>query len=319
MDSRFACALLVAGAAGLGVGAPLAGAQEPPAKREAPPKDAWSRVEVLDDWGAYYSSVGLYIQISDDPFPDGGRLSEAQVYRQLFERSYRPNVVALEASAYPMPMLGVWIRRNHPGFYDSTALAGDLNVIQTVTAGFQEPWAVSAFFGSQMKFTRPEESERGTNRGYMGYLVSAGTKHIKNNVLIDDDWIELEWKMKGDRVFNADRLNWSFRTGGKFNRNADIADTIYLGMRRSNLDFTSRFLSFLDNSRIDLFTEFAADRPRVLRQEIIFGKKYPIESRKYALEFDVGVIYESASKYTGTLAPLAKSSLTLVFRPNIAF
>ena len=38
---------------------------------------------------------------------------------------------------------------------------------------------MSAFFGSQMKFTRPEETERSTNRGYIGYLVSAGTKHIK--------------------------------------------------------------------------------------------------------------------------------------------
>src|ERR1044072_1971732 len=104
MDTRFACALLVA-AAGLGLGSPPAGAQQAPAKPEAAPKDAWSRVEVLDDWGAYYSSVGMYIQISDDPFPDGGRLSEAQVYRQLFERSYRPNVVVIEASVYPMPIL----------------------------------------------------------------------------------------------------------------------------------------------------------------------------------------------------------------------
>lgn len=317
MDLRFACVLLVAGAAGLGFTPSVARAQQPPAKSEA--KADQSKLEVLEDWGAYYSSIGLYIQISDDPFPDGGRLSEAQVYRQLFERSYRPNVVALEASVYPMPMLGVWIRRNHPGFYDSTTLAGDLNVIQTVTAGFQEPWAVSAFFGSQMKFTRPEESERGTNRGHMGYLVSAGTKHIKNNVLIDDDWVELEWKMKGERIFNADRLSWSFRTGARFNRNADIGDTIYLGMRRSNLDFTSRFLSFLDNSRIDLFTELATDRPRVLRQELIFGKKYPMESRRAAWELDFGVIYERASKYTGALAPLAKTSVTLVFRPNIVF
>jgi hypothetical protein len=318
MDIRFAWALLIAGATGLGLGPPVARAQEP-TKGEAAPKAGRSKVEVLDDWGAYYSSIGLYIPISDDPFPDGGRLSEADVYRQLFERSYRPNVVALEASVYPMPVLGVWIRRNHPGFYDSTTLAGDLNLIQTVTAGFQEPWAVSAFFGSQMKFTRPEEIERGTNRGYMGYLVSAGTKHIKSNVLIDDDWVELEWKMKGERIFNEDRLSWSFRTGRKFNRNPDIADTIYLGMRRSNLDFKSPFLSFLDNSRIDLFTEFATDRLLLLRQELIFGKKYPMESRRLAWELDFGVIYERASKYTGVLAPLAKTSVTLVFRPNIVF
>jgi hypothetical protein len=301
MAVRFVCALLAAGAAC------LARAQD------------LSKLEVLQDWGAYYSSVGLYLPISDDPFPDGGRLGEAEVYKQLFERSYRPNVVAVEVSVYPMPILGVWARGHAAGFYDSMNFGHDLNLVQAVTAGFQEPWAISAFFGSQMKFGRPEEGERDTNRGVMGYLVSGGTKHIKSNVLIDDDWVEAEVKMKGERVFNEDRLSWSFRAGAKFNRNPDIADTIYLGFRRSNLDFKSPFLSFLDNSRIDVFTEFATNRPVLLRQEFIIGKKYPIQSQRLAWEFDVGVIYERASKYTGELAPLAKTGYTLVFRPNIVF
>ena len=272
------------------------------------------KAEVVTEWGAYYSSIGLYVPISDDPFPDGGRLEEAEVYKQLFERSWRPNVVAFEASVYPMPVLGVWLRKEHATFYDIAP-----SIVQAVTAGFQEPWAVSAFFGSQMKFTRPGETERGTNRGYMGYLVSAGTKHIKSNVLIADDWLELEWKLKGERMFNQERLSWSFRAGGRYNSNRDIADTFHLGLRRSNLDFRSPFLSWLDNSRIDLLTEVAVDGLTLLRQEVIFGKKYPMESRKFAWEFDFGVIYERASKYSGELAPLAKTSLTLVFRPNIVF
>jgi hypothetical protein len=272
------------------------------------------KAEVLTEWGAYYSSIGLYVPISADPFPDGGRLEEADVYQQLFERSWRPNVMAFEASVYPMPILGVWLRKEHPTFYDISP-----SVTQAVTAGFQEPWAVSAFFGSQMKFTRPEETERGTNRGYMGYLVSAGTKHIKSNVLIADNWLELEWKLKGERVFNEERLTWSFRTGGRYNGNRDIADTFHLGIRRSNLDFKSPFLSWLDNSRVDLLTELAVDGLALVRQEVIFGKKYPMESRKLAWEFDFGLIYERASKYSGDLAPLAKTAVTIVFRPNIVF
>lgn len=270
--------------------------------------------EVVTELGAYYSSVGLYVPISADPFPEGGRLEEADVYRRLFERSWRPNVVAFEASAYPMPILGVWLRKDHPGFYDDAP-----SVIQAVTAGFQEPWAVSAFFGSQMKFTRPEETERSTNRGYLGYLFSAGTKHIKDNVLIADNWAEAEWKLKGERVFNEDRLSWSMRAGGRYNSNRDIADTLHLGLRRSNLDFKSPFLSWLDNSRIDLLTELAVDGLALVRQEVIFGKKYPMESRKLAWEFDFGLIYERASKYSGDLAPLAKTAVTVVFRPNIVF
>jgi hypothetical protein len=270
--------------------------------------------EVVTELGAYYSSVGFYVPISDDPFPDGGRLEEAEVYRQLLERSWHPNVLAFEASIYPMPILGVWLRKDHPTFYDIAP-----SVVQAVTAGFQEPWAVSAFFGSQMKFTRPEEIERGTNRAHLGYLVSAGTKHIKSNVLIADNWLEAEWKLKGERVFKEQRLDWSFRGGGRYNGNRDIADTLHLGLRRSNLDFKSPFLSWLDNSRIDLLTEVAVDGLALVRQEVIFGKKYPMQSYKLAWELDFGVIYERASKYTGDLAPLAKTSLTLVFRPNIVF
>jgi hypothetical protein len=291
---RFACLLLLVASSAL--------AQERP------------KPEVVTELGAYYSSIGLYVPISDDPFPEGGRLEEADVYRQLFERSWRPNVVAFEASVYPMPILGVWLRKDHPSFYDNAP-----SVIQAVTAGFQEPWAVSAFFGSQMKFTRPEETERGTNRGYLGYLVSAGTKHIKENVLIADNWAELEWKLKGERVFNQERLSWSLRAGGRYNSNRDIADTLHLGLRRSNLDFKGPFLSWLDNSRVDLLTELAVDGLALVRQEVIFGKKYPMESRKLAWEFDFGLIYERASKYGGDLAPLAKTAVTVVFRPNIVF
>jgi len=274
---------------------------------------ALPKAEIVQQYNAYYTSLGLYIPIGEEQFPDGGALDEVDVYRQLFQRSWRPNVVALEVSIYPMPIAGVWMRKQHPGIYEQAP-----SVIQAVTAGFQEPWAVSAFFGSQMKFNRPGEEERGANRGYMGYLVSAGTKHIKNNVLIADDWLELEWKLKGERIFKEDRLDWSFRAGGRYNGNRDIADTLHFGLRRSNLDFKTKALSWLDNSRIDLFTELG-DGLTLMRQEVIFGKKYPLESYKVALELDFGLIYERASKYTGDLAPLARTAVTVVFRPNIIF
>ena len=138
-------------------------------------------------------------------------------------------------------------------------------------------------------------------------------------MLIADDWLELEWKLKGERMFNQERLSWSFRAGGRYNSNRDIADTLHLGLRRSNLDFRSPFLSWLDNSRVDLFTELAVDGLALVRQEVIFGKKYPMESRQFAWEFDFGVIYERASKYSGDLAPLARTAFTVVFRPNIVF
>ena len=138
-------------------------------------------------------------------------------------------------------------------------------------------------------------------------------------MLIDDDWVEFEWKMKGERTFKDDRLSWSFRIGAKYNRNPEIAGTAYVGISRSSLDFKSPFLSFLDNSRVTLFSEFSRHSSSLVRQEIIFGKKYPSASKRLAWELDFGVIYERASKYTGSLAPLATNSYTLVLRPNLVF
>src|SRR2546423_14437369 len=103
MGMRLACLLLLFSAPAF--------AQEQPAEK--------SKVEVVQEYGAYYSSIGLYIPIGDDQLPDGGRLEEQDVYRQLFQRSYSPNVIALEASVYPMAILGVWLRQGPPGFFDN--------------------------------------------------------------------------------------------------------------------------------------------------------------------------------------------------------
>jgi hypothetical protein len=296
----------------------LASAAVPAAGADGAVPPEKPRTEVVWEWSPYYTNIGLHVPISDEATPDGGQMTESDVYRQLWARSFQPSVFVLEASAYPMPILGVWMRGHLPDLYQNAAI-GNHNIVQTVTAGFQEPWAVSAFIGSEMKFSRPDEDRRDTNRGFMGYLMSVGKKHIKENALIDDDWVELEWKMKGERTFKDDRLSWSFRLGAKYNRNPEIAGTAYLGISRSSLDFKSPFLSFLDNSSVTLFTEVSRHSSSLLRQEIIFGKKYPSESRRLVWELDFGVIYERASKYTGSLAPLTTNSYTFVLRPNLVF
>lgn len=278
-------------------------------------------MEVIWDWGAYYTSVGLHIPLTREQLPDGGETDEWEVYQNLFRNSLRPRILLLEASVYPMPVLGVWLRGHTPDLYRNAALGGGtgINLIEAVTAGFQEPWAVSAFIGDQMQFHREGEQKRDQNRGYMGTLVSVGTKHILKNMLIDDDWAELEWKLKGERKFQNERLSWSFRIGAKFNRNPDIANLYYFGVERSNLDFEGPLLSWLSNSKIVLKTEFTQHGLELARQELIIGRKIPVESRKFALTLEFGVIYERDVKYTGALADLAGKSTTLVLRPNIEF
>lgn len=291
-----------------------------PAAMEAPDSPP-SRVTWFWDADPYYSSAGAEIALNDRPVPDGGAMGEFDIYRALFRESLRPRLLMIEASVYPLPVIGTQIKKHQRDFYDGMVFAradgNELNIIDSVTAGFQEPWALSAFIGGEMTFSRAGDEKSKDNHGYMGYLVSGGRKHIRNNILIDDTWWEFEWKLKGDRVFREEKLSWSFRVGLKEHGNDFIRDVAYLGFRRSNLDFNQPLLSLLANSNIDMKTEFGADNGEFLRQEVILGKKVPLKRWRIAPMLEFGVVVEKDDKYSGPLANPAIDEVTLVFRPNI--
>ena len=283
---------------------------------EAPPPVSYLP-EFSLELDAYYTNASISQTLTGTPVPNLGVMSEAEIYRYLLVRSFLPRTVSFEASIYPMPVAGVYLKSNHEDLYDAGDIGSEINVIESVTAGFREPYALSLFCGSLADFVEPGETRKGGNRAYIGYLVSYGDHHIKDNVLIADEWWEFEWKLKGDRDFENEKLNWSFRLGTRFHKNPDIADTIYLGLRRSNVDFKGAVFSWMKNSSATFTSEFSADDGRFLRQEVIFGKTYPIESLHIALALDVGGIWQAGSTYAGALADQSVDNFVLVFRPNI--
>ncbi len=312
-----------AASAGATASAPIAGAPVTAAEVATAPSASARRYEWLYELDPYYSSLGIEIPLHAGGLPEGGALREVEVYRRLLRESLTPDVFMLEASVYPMPALGSWLKKHEPGFYGDFEIGevggNSLNVLEGLTAGFQEPWAISAFLGSAMSFTPPGARADADNRAYMGYLVSAGKKHIRNNVLIDDDWWELEWKLKGERQSDNEKLSWSFRIGVKNHGNPDIVDVAFIGLRRSNLDYAGPLLSFLTNSTLETLTEVDRRTLRFLRQEITLGRKIPFPRRRFALVLDVGLVYEDDAKYRGTLVDPDADDFTVIFRPNLKF
>jgi len=279
-----------------------------------------SDVEITWDENPYYSDVDVNIPLTDTPIPTISSDSEAVIYRDLIEGSLVPRFMLLEASVYPMPILGTYIKSHSPSLYDEGEISHTgVNVIESATAGFQEPWAMSAFFGNIANLERPGQEQGSNNLGYTGYLISAGAQHIKDNVLIQDKWYELEWKIKGDLNDAGQKLSWSFRVGGKFNANPYITDVMYVGVHRNNLDFNQPFLSWFKNSDVDLQLSFSQHGAQVLREELVFGKKYPFPERGFSLTMDIGFIWDSIDEYTGPLRTDKNSSLTLVLRPGLEF
>jgi hypothetical protein len=295
---------------------PLLFAENPPA---APVSTDQAEIELTTELDAYYSNIGLHIPLTDKAIPDVGESDEIAVYNKLFLNSLTPRFLLLEASLFPMPILGTYLKANNRSFYDSAGFGDDLNLISSVTAGFQEPYSFSLFFGDVVTFVKPGEKRNGSNKGYMGYLFTFADQHIKNNVLVNDKSLEIEWKLKGEKNFSDEKLSWSFRLGSKLHENTEITDVAYLGLRRSNLDFNSSALSWLKNSSFDFRWDFALKNGTILRQEYIIGKKLPLKGYKFALKIDFGMIWQDYRYYSGSLRDKESDSFTLVFRPNLEF
>ena len=276
-----------------------------------------AKPELVWELSAYYTDGDLYIPLTRQPIPETSSRDELEIYRQLFLASLKPQVLLLEASVYPMPLAGTWMKRHWSGTYDDVAIGG-LNLLDAVTAGFQEPAAVSAFLGSTLNFVEPGQARKGTNKGNMGYLVSFGTQHIKDNVLLPDDWYEVEWKLKGDRNFVDDKLSWSFRIGTQQHSHPEISDTVYVGLRRGNLDYNAPVLSWLTNSSVDFLLASTTEEFTLARGELLVEKRVPAKLWGLALALQAGFIYESNKQYSGSLRD-DHSTFLFVLRPNLAF
>ncbi len=282
--------------------------------------EAEKRVRLESELDAYYSSIGLYINLTDAPIPDAGEKPELQVYRDLLFSSLIPRYLVLEASAFPMPGAGVLVKDHANDFYDETQVSNNLNLVKAVTAGFEEPYALTVFLGNVVAFTRPGEKKKDGNFGYMGYLVSAGNYTIKDNSLVRDKWTEVEWKIKGDRKFSTHDLHWSFRVGGKIHGNPFIKDVVYLSVRRSRLDFEDSQASFINNSGFEYTIDMDSRTFTPIRHYFVVDKKWPLKEEKMGFSFAVGFVWEGESKYTGELEDKEKrKKWQILLRPNILF
>jgi hypothetical protein len=301
-------------------------AQPPPQPLAASPADPAStaakaaEVEFGHEIDPYYSNVSVSIPLTDKPIQEITGVNEFQVYKRLFANSLIPNFVLLEASAMPLPLLGVATKHYTPDFYRGFNIgSGNLNLLEAVTAGFQEPYAFTLFLGEMVSFVKPGEEKISLNKGYMGYMASYSNQHIKRNVLIPDHSVEAEWKLKGDRIFRDNKLSWSFRAGAKIHDHPEITNSYYLGFRRNNLDFNADFLSWLHNSDVNIRWDFSARNGRLMRQEYVFGKKIPLQRWKVALKIETGIILEDRATYSGALRDKDFQSIRAIIRPNLEF
>ena len=271
------------------------------------------------EWDPYYSNVGYYVPLTEAPIPEVTEDDEAKIYDRLLSSAFSiPRFMLFEVSVNPLPMLGAYMKDQHNTAYEKSRIRGNVNLIQAITEGFEEPYAASLFFGSVMRFSKPGEKQKTKNRGYVGYVASIGDKHIINNTYVKDNWYELEWKTKGDQDFKNKTLSWSLRVGAKIHNHTDITDVIYFGLRRNHLDAKSDEISWFHNADIDYKIELDKSNFELVQQSLFINKKWPAPfTSKSAFELGIGFILDKG-KYTGALKSQS-DDFRLILRPSFKF
>ena len=293
----------------------LASAEESPENK--------TTVEVELD--PYYSAVGVYNSLTGKPIPHLEVDSELEIYKELVSNFYKPRTLILEASLNPLPYAGTLIKKHQRDLYGDAQLTSNFNAVQAVTAGFEEPWALSLFLGNVVSFDTINKPFQGKRNGYSGLLISYGNYNIKDNILVRDNWVEMEGKLKGEQILADRSLRWSFRGGAKFHENRFIADSFYIGFRRSRTDFKERGGNFwLHNSGFEYVSDFSQKKLEPIRHYLVVDKKFPMKNSRMAFTLGLGFVWTADKKYSGPLSNSAAGTRTpnsfqFILRPNLEF
>ncbi|NVK39348.1 MAG: hypothetical protein HWE18_15580 [Gammaproteobacteria bacterium] len=282
----------------------------------------WSIIVSAGEWeyevDPYYSNIAYYQTLDDSPIPELGERSEAQVYADLFFSSYLPRFFLLEASVNPMPILGVVLKSDEAeDTYEDMTVTRKLNLVEVVTAGFEEPYALSIFLGNMVKYKTKGDTES-QSKGFMGYLASYGHLHIRKNELVQDRWGEFEWKLKGDRITEGRLLSWSFRIGAKVHDNPFVTDEFYVALKRERVEENGDVYSWVKNGGIEFKYRVDQSSGKTIGQQLIIDKKIPITEKGWVFSFGIGFVRETRAKYSGPLS-LEESNTAFVLRPSISF
>jgi len=282
---------------------------------------AGKRTEIEFELDPYYTSVGWYRTLTSEPIPNVGQKNEWEIYFDLLKKIYQPRTLVLELSINPLPCLGSYIRDRATEVYDRGHVGNDFNLLESVVAGFEEPWAASVFLGNVVEFESIKKSYVGKRHGYAGLLVSGGNFHIKDSRFIADNWFETEVKLKGEQMLSDRELRWSMRAGLKHHANPYIADAYYIGLRRSRTDFRENGNFFRNNSGIEYILDVSQDGLEPLRHYFMLDKKIPLKDKRFAFSLGVGMMWTSGKKYSGPLSQtgVTGSNIQLLIRPNLEF
>ncbi|MEK7286994.1 MAG: hypothetical protein AAB091_00330 [Elusimicrobiota bacterium] len=268
----------------------------------------------------YYTAFGLSVPFQEGSDESDVETDELTTYSGMLARAIVPRFMVIEGSVNPLPLLGAVVRDESESFYRKQQSGASFNLLEAATAGFEEPYALSVFLGKVIDFSKGTKTLGRAQKGYVGYLFSGGNYHIMNLLVVPDNWVEAEWKVKGDQQTPSRKMSWSFRFGAKIHGNPEIQDTYYLGLRRSRTDYKTTRLSFLLSSSFEYRIDLGRRERRALSHFILVEKNFPVTKRNWTFSLGMGYLWVGQDKYSGALAQRRLNNETqYLLRPNLKF
>ena len=267
----------------------------------------------------YYTALNATHSLTREPIARLDVDAEDGANLWLARNFLHPRDLLVEGSVNPLPVGGWALRKWDEEGYRRAGIGGT-NLVQAVSEGFPEPWAVSVFCGNVVDLVSGADTSKVNGMGYSGLLVSWGAWHLVQSRLVQEQWLETEVKIKGDDLRPDRKLGWSFRTGMRWNADSRVRDALYASAVRRRTDFRQGGWNPLRNSSLELRLDL--DRrslPRVVAQRVtaVAGKKFPFSGGAMAFCLSAGVVYDFRPAYGGDLRPLARRGLELVLQPNL--
>ena len=284
--------------------------------------------------GAYQSYINSYIHLKRKGSTPILKPQESLIYRYLIGRLTKPGYLLFQASAYPLAALSSQLETFHPHEFNRFKLMG-WNILRSVGAGPEEPYALSVLLGNLAFFGFKEETDgkikmRQLGAAMAGIVITTGHLHLYENIRIDDRWWQTELILTGNlKEPNMRKIFWNFRIGTKFHKNKMAPDVIVLALQRNHTDWHYRGVSFLRSSIIRYEAHFPIGdewrgSPFTIRQLLTYGKKIPFKifGRFMAVRLGGGVLWEWIRKYDHQkrmFEPKETSHLVWLMQPSLEF
>jgi len=286
------------------------------------PLGSEKRQEINIELDHYYTCLAYTVAITEQPIPEMNITREGDLYLYMLRNFIFPRYVLFEASLYPLPVAGVYIKKEARNFYNDSQVIRGINIIKAVTTGFSEPYAASIFFGNVANFTKGD-SDKITGRGFSGIAASCGDRHIVDNIMVEDKWFEVELKIKGMDDHQVHNMEWSYSIGAKLHDNNDIRHQFSISIYRNHIHYAegmNSLIGFFINTEQQLRITFDLEHLNIKKPtsfSFLIGKNFPIGDGAVTLALKAGALKIFSDGYSGNLKQDIDRKLALMVRPMI--